>query len=226
MACAQPDNSAEQGGDCEDLDAGVNPGAQEICDDVDVDEDCDGDADDADDSVDSAGFSSFYEDVDGDGFGDATQMSLSCDAGSAQVDNDLDCGDADAEIGEECRGWDGVYTGTFQVNAVVAGIGITDTCTGTANIEVVQANDTQIIGVVECSFSGALASVFAGGWDANITGDVGSDDSAQGELELVEILTDVWEGGFVGNTLTGNISGNTTYESYKVSYTGGFEVIR
>jgi hypothetical protein len=226
LACTQPVNSAEQDGDCADLDPLVNPGAQEICDALDVDEDCDGDADDADDSVDSAGFSSFFDDVDGDGLGDATRLSLSCDAGSNQVGNDLDCDDDDDQVGEECAGWDGVYTGSFEMDVSVPGLSVRDTCSGTTQIEVVQGNKTQITGAVECSFSGELVTAVGADWEAVITGGFDSEDTALGDLELIGLTTATWEGEFASNTLTGLFSDSTTYEGYKVSYKGLFEVSR
>ncbi|MEC8422412.1 MAG: putative metal-binding motif-containing protein, partial [Myxococcota bacterium] len=66
-ACARPDGVAENGADCDDQDAWVHPGAREICDPLDRDEDCDGLADDADESASHRRV--FYGDADGDGFG-------------------------------------------------------------------------------------------------------------------------------------------------------------
>ena len=45
------DGYTAEDGDCDDTNAEAYPGAIEVCDDADVDEDCDGLADDADDSV-------------------------------------------------------------------------------------------------------------------------------------------------------------------------------
>lgn len=55
-------------GDCDDADPTVNPGADEVCDPADVDEDCDGLADDADGGV--TGQTLTYLDADRDGWGD------------------------------------------------------------------------------------------------------------------------------------------------------------
>jgi hypothetical protein len=226
LACTAPASSAEREGDCDDADPSVNPDAQEICDDLDVDQDCDGMADDADESVDSAGFSEFYGDADSDGWGDPSAVSLGCDAGPGQVDNALDCDDADPKVGEQCAGWDGSYSGSFEMVVSVADLGVNDTCSGTAEIEVVEGNKTQITGVVECSFSGMISTLIGADWDANITGGFDSEDTALGDLELIGLITDSWEGAFAGNTLTGELSGSTTYEGFKVSYSGGFEVTR
>jgi hypothetical protein len=47
QACGQPDNHTDNDGDCDDSDDGIHPGAEPICDDVDIDRDCDGVADHA-----------------------------------------------------------------------------------------------------------------------------------------------------------------------------------
>ena len=84
--------------DCNDTEAAINPNAQEVCDDADVDEDCDGDSDDADTSVDPAGFSTFYADVDQDTFGDPNSTTATCDAPSGFVADNTDCNDDAAAI--------------------------------------------------------------------------------------------------------------------------------
>ena len=84
--------------DCDDTDAAINPGAQEVCDAADVDEDCDGASDDADDSVDSSGFTAWYADTDGDGYGDAAAQTWSCDATGAEVVDATDCDDGASAI--------------------------------------------------------------------------------------------------------------------------------
>ena len=84
--------------DCDDGDAAISPDADEVCDPDDVDEDCDGVADDADGSVDASTMSTFYDDGDGDGFGDPDGAASACDAPSGTVTNDEDCDDGDAAI--------------------------------------------------------------------------------------------------------------------------------
>ncbi len=83
--------------DCDDTNASINPGATEVCDAADVDEDCDGLADDADPDVASSSKSSFYADSDGDGFGAAASASKRCDAAVGVVSDASDCDDSDAE---------------------------------------------------------------------------------------------------------------------------------
>lgn len=75
--------------DCDDGDASVYPGADELCD--GVDNDCDAVVDEAD-AVDA---SSWYPDVDGDGYGDAAaEAVVACEAPAADdMDNADDCDD-------------------------------------------------------------------------------------------------------------------------------------
>jgi len=90
--------------DCNDDNAAVFPGAQEVCD--GVDNDCDSLIDSDDDSVEA---DAWYLDADEDGFGtgDAT---LSCEAPEGFIDNAEDCDDANAALNpnaaEECDGID------------------------------------------------------------------------------------------------------------------------
>ena len=73
-------------GDCDDANAAVYPGAEEVCD--GQDQDCDGVADDG-------VLGTFYADTDGDGFGDAGSVTEACE-GAAE--NDDDCDDTRADV--------------------------------------------------------------------------------------------------------------------------------
>ncbi len=77
--------------DCDDTDAAINPGAAEVCDPADVDEDCNGLADGADPGV-SDGLT-VYVDADGDGYGDDDVIVCELSEGYAEVAGD--CDDAD-----------------------------------------------------------------------------------------------------------------------------------
>ena len=78
--------------DCDDADAAVNPGADELCD--TIDNNCDGEIDE-DTAVDAL---TFYADTDADGHGDAAVAVTACAQPSGHVDNANDCNDADATI--------------------------------------------------------------------------------------------------------------------------------
>ncbi len=96
--CAAETGWVDDATDCDDADAGVNPGATEVCDDADVDEDCDGLSDDADDSVDPAGLVDWHTDADADGYGDPDLPTAACDGASGTVADGTDCDDGDADI--------------------------------------------------------------------------------------------------------------------------------
>lgn len=79
------------GNDCDDNDASVAPGAQEICD--LLDNDCDGRVDEG------APQEWVYADADGDGYGDSGAGREICgDAGEGYVYNDQDCDDGDGSV--------------------------------------------------------------------------------------------------------------------------------
>ena len=83
-------------GDCDDADPLVNPGAVEVCDAADVDEDCDGLSDDDDDDV--TGTQPLLVDADGDGFGDGAAGGEACDPRPGLTLTGGDCNDADPDI--------------------------------------------------------------------------------------------------------------------------------
>ncbi len=95
--CDLPSGYTASSTDCNDSLASVNPGATEICDASNTDEDCDGASDDADASVASSGRTTYYRDVDSDGFGGATTGAY-CDRPSGYTVASTDCNDAVASI--------------------------------------------------------------------------------------------------------------------------------
>ena len=94
LACDQPSGFVSNDEDCDDSDAGVHPGATEVCN--DIDDDCDGLTDDADPGI--TGQDTWYADSDADGFGDASSTTLACDQPMGYVSNDEDCDDTDAAV--------------------------------------------------------------------------------------------------------------------------------
>ncbi len=103
-ACAAPSGHAADASDCDDTDAAVNPAASELCN--GLDDDCDGvvDEDDADDA------STWYADMDGDGYGDASSSIAACTQPSGHLADDTDCDDSDGAVNpaasELCNGLD------------------------------------------------------------------------------------------------------------------------
>jgi hypothetical protein len=94
-ACTQPEHyflAAEltsTTGDCDDENPAINPGATEICD--DIDNDCDG-------STDEEAGSTYYADADGDGYGNALVSTVACTQPVGYVLNNEDCNDGNAAI--------------------------------------------------------------------------------------------------------------------------------
>ncbi len=109
--CDAPTGYAATRGDCDDYDATVNPGATEICDSLNIDEDCDGLADDNDPTTAASSWQSWYRDLDGDQYGDSARFVSQCEAPSATyVGSGGDCDDADAGVNpgatESCNSQD------------------------------------------------------------------------------------------------------------------------
>ncbi len=91
-ACALPTGYSAYNDDCDDTSASISPSASESCN--GVDDDCDGTTDEPD-AVDA---STWYDDVDGDGFGDSRVATTACDQPYGTVANGLDCNDADPAL--------------------------------------------------------------------------------------------------------------------------------
>ena len=113
--CDQPIGYVADDTDCDDGDDAVHPGAAEVCDAGDTDEDCDGTADD--DDAGATGQTAWYADADNDGYGDEFAMNMACDAPSGYLADDTDCDDSDdtispaaaevcdtASVDEDCNG--------------------------------------------------------------------------------------------------------------------------
>ncbi|HYK46418.1 MAG TPA: MopE-related protein, partial [Parafilimonas sp.] len=97
-ACSSnaPAGYTANGGDCDDRNANVHPGAQEVCN--GIDDDCDGLIDDADPSTDPSTKTAYYRDADGDGYGNPSIPILLCAPGAGWVMDNTDCNDADASV--------------------------------------------------------------------------------------------------------------------------------
>jgi parallel beta-helix repeat protein len=120
--CTQPSGTVTDDTDCDDSDAGVNPGADEICD--GADNDCDG-LIDADDSLAAGEGSNWYADSDGDGYGDPLLPTpTECTQPSGTVSDDSDCDDSDAAVNpgadEICDGIDNDCDGLIDDDDTIA----------------------------------------------------------------------------------------------------------
>ena len=111
-SCSQPQNTITIGGDCDDANDQIYPGATEICD--AVDNDCDGSTDEG------LTFITYYTDADNDGFGTgSTGLSFCENPGPGFSTNNQDCDDTNGQVNpnatdipdngtdENCDGVDG-----------------------------------------------------------------------------------------------------------------------
>ena len=121
-ACSPPPGYSTNNSDCDDTAAAISPAALEICD--ALDNDCDGQTDEAD----AINTSTWYADLDSDGYGDSGDSTESCDAPTGYVTNDSDCNDDPSADGanqnpgitETCDGLDNDCSGTADDNAADA----------------------------------------------------------------------------------------------------------
>ena len=92
LACDQPADHVDNGDDCDDTSDEIHPDADEVCD--GADNDCDGDTDEAD-AIDA---STWYQDTDGDLYGDDGVTEVACDQPSGYAAAGGDCDDADVAV--------------------------------------------------------------------------------------------------------------------------------
>ncbi|MEW6079315.1 MAG: PilC/PilY family type IV pilus protein [Thermodesulfobacteriota bacterium] len=89
MASSQPGGYVADNTDCDDTRNTVNPGAMEICADA-LDNDCDGSTDE--------GCQTWYQDADGDTYGNSAVSVVLVDQPAGYVGNNTDCDDTNAAI--------------------------------------------------------------------------------------------------------------------------------
>ena len=118
VLCDPEEDMVSQGGDCDDLNSGVYPGAIDDCD--GIDNDCDDDVDEA------ATFETYYRDSDGDQFGDVDLTTSACGGEpEGYVSDSTDCDDSNERVNPDARevcdeadnDCDGVVDGEFAQGA-------------------------------------------------------------------------------------------------------------
>ena len=178
-ACEAPDGFVADDTDCDDSSAEVFPGAGEQCD--DIDNDCDGE-------IDEDVLTSWFEDVDGDTYGDAASTLEDCDPPEGWVADDTDCDDSDAaafpgnpevcdEADNDCNGEiDEGVTSTFYEDADGDAYGTSDSAEACALPE----GYAEVDG--DCDDSRAAvnpgATELCNGADDDCDGDIDEDDAA------------------------------------------------
>ncbi|MFM2245270.1 MAG: hypothetical protein RL071_1344, partial [Pseudomonadota bacterium] len=108
LACAAPPGFVSDNTDCDDAAVAVSPAADEVCN--GLDDDCDTVIDDADADLVLASGSTFWADLDRDGYGDPAGAVQACLLPAGAVANDDDCDDGNNRISpaaaEVCNGLD------------------------------------------------------------------------------------------------------------------------
>jgi trimeric autotransporter adhesin len=168
QACSAPMGYVSNSTDCNDGNAAINPGATEICD--GIDNNCNG-------QTDEGVLLTFYQDSDGDGFGNPAATTQACSAPMGYVSNSTDCNDGNAAINpgatEICDGIDNNCDG--QTDNFVSGITVSNLSQCDANGTVDPVDDTFTANVT-VTFGTIPASGFL-----NLTGD-GTASVAVGSL--------------------------------------------
>ncbi len=106
VSCTKPTNPqfsyVPNNSDCDDTNKNINPDMEEICN--DKDDNCNGQADEG------VLVLTFFQDQDGDGFGNSNVLKTKCNLPAGYVSDDKDCNDTDKSINpgtsESCNGKD------------------------------------------------------------------------------------------------------------------------
>jgi hypothetical protein len=113
MVC-EPDTLSDEGGDCDDSDEDVHPGAPEVCN--GIDDNCDG-------VVDETFLVELFPDSDGDGFGAEDESFMGCDDTEGTTGTGGDCDDEDEDVHpdaiEVCNGIDDDCDGVIDEELLV-----------------------------------------------------------------------------------------------------------
>jgi chitodextrinase len=107
QSTSQPQGYVSNNADCDDANASVNPGATEICD--EIDNNCSG-------SIDEGVLITYFRDGDGDGYGDPDVTIQACTAPQGYISDDSDCND--------------MYTTAFPGATEICNDGLDNDCNG------------------------------------------------------------------------------------------------
>ena len=111
--------------------------------------------------------------------------------------------DADSDSGLEADLRDGLYEGSVTGTLSLPALALSESCSGSAILEVVtDTEDFQIVGALEC-WGSAL-----GGVVISLEGNITTDPAAIGEVTIEDIETSTsWAGVFDGDNLSGSFGG-------------------
>jgi len=224
QGCVAPTGYVALDTDCNDNSAAVNPGAVEVCD--NVDNDCDQLVDMADPSLDAASKHLYYLDADHDTYG-AGAGTLACSAPTNYVAQAGDCNDsaASAHPGglEVCDGFDNNCDGGVDGTAAAPNqcAALAGTLTGTYTHHTDERIGTTIINQMNCNGTGTASLVLSrtpalqGTFTCVYPGSLGGFDHNQS----VVLKADVDLAGNVKGTAEHNYDGFSQKRTFNVTGT-------
>jgi hypothetical protein len=185
--CSAPAGYVEDNTDCNDSNSSINPGAVEICD--DVDNDCDNSIDDADAGLDTGTATTWYHDGDSDNYGDDLDTLLQCDSPADYIAIGGDCDDNNA----------GINPGATDIELN----GIDEDCSGSDNTGADDDGDGFTVAEGDCNDGNASinpnAAEVCDGIDNDCDGGI-DDNDLQGATNASTWFVDSDSDGFGGST--------------------------
>jgi hypothetical protein len=169
FSCTAPSGYVAIGGDCNDNNADISPGTDEICN--GIDDNCNGQVDEG------LSLSWFYPDQDGDGYGSVSSGLFTCDLPVGYVTNNSDCNDNCANC----------YPGASEIAD-----GLDNNCNGAVDEGFGPANDmrsTALIAVLSNYYSDGSNCSFVNG---TLLGATVSSEAFTGSSQGVVTGQDVW----------------------------------